>query len=96
MNTILVHQEGVAKLLRNLNPHKATGPDEISAQLLKTNAKQLPEPLSKLFQASIDEGKIPGDWKEALVTTLFKKGDKSTPSNYRPFALPRSYFLRCR
>ena len=26
-----VHQEGVVKLLRNLNPHKATGPDEISA-----------------------------------------------------------------
>ena len=29
--TLIVHQEGVAKLLRNLNPHKATGPDEISA-----------------------------------------------------------------
>ena len=28
---LIVHQEGVAKLLRNLNPHKATGPDEISA-----------------------------------------------------------------
>ena len=84
---LIVHQEGVAKLLRNLNPHKATGPDQISAQLLKTNAKQFPEPLSKLFQASIDEGKIPGDWKEALVTPLFKKGDKSTPSNYRPVSL---------
>ena len=36
---LTVHQEGVAKLLRNLNPHKATGPDEISAQL-KTTAKR--------------------------------------------------------
>ena len=43
-------EEGVVKLLRNLNPNKATGPDEISAQLLKTNAKQLAEPLSKLFR----------------------------------------------
>ena len=43
-------EESVVKLLRNLNPNKATGPDEISAQLLKTNAKQLAEPLSKLFR----------------------------------------------
>ena len=56
-------------------------------QLLKTNAKQLAEPLSKFFQASIDRGKIPDDWKEALVTPLFKKGDKSTHSNYRPVSL---------
>jgi hypothetical protein len=54
---------------------------------LKTNAKQLAEPLSKFFQASIDRGKIPDDWKEALVTPLFKKGDKSTHSNYRPVSL---------
>jgi hypothetical protein len=85
--TLIVHQEGVAKLLRNLNPHKATGPEEISAQLLKTNAKQPAEPLSKFVQASIDQGKIPDDWKEALLTPLFKKGDKSTPSNYRPVSL---------
>ena len=77
----------MAKLLRNLNPHKATGPDDISAQLLKTNAKQLAESISKFFQTSIDQGKIPDDWKEALVTSLFEKGDKSTPSNYRPVSL---------
>jgi hypothetical protein len=84
---LIVHQEGVAKLLWNLNPHKATGPDDISAQLLKTNAKQLAESISKFFQTSIDQGKIPDDWKEALVTSLFEKGDKSTPSNYRPVSL---------
>jgi hypothetical protein len=43
--------------------------------------------LSKFVQASIDQGKIPDDWKEALVTPLFKTGDKSTPSNYRPVSL---------
>ena len=42
-------------------------------KLLKTNAKQLAEPLSKFVQASIDRGKIPDDWKEALVTPCSKR-----------------------
>jgi hypothetical protein len=52
---LIVHQEGVAKLLWNLNPHQSTGPYNISAKLLKTNAKLLAEPLSK-FSGIIGSG----------------------------------------
>jgi hypothetical protein len=40
---------------------------------LKTNAKQLAESLSNFFQSSIDQGKIPDDWKEALVIHLLSR-----------------------
>ena len=34
-----------------------------------------------------DEGIFPGVWKLANVILIFKKGDKSQPSNYRQVAL---------
>ena len=40
-----------------------------------------------LFQASIDTGYLPHDWRSANITPICKKGDRSDPSNYRPVSL---------
>ena len=50
-------------------------------------AHPLAPALTLIFQASLDQGKVPDDWKTAKVTPIFKKGDKSKPSNYRPVSL---------
>jgi hypothetical protein len=39
------------------------------------------------YRASIKQGKIPNQWKEVLITPLFKKGDRGKASNYRPVSL---------
>ena len=43
--------------------------------------------LTVLFQASLNQGIIPNDWKKAFVVPIFKKGDHSSPANYRPISL---------
>jgi hypothetical protein len=43
--------------------------------------------LTVFFQKTLNEGTLPSDWKEAQVTPLFKKGDKSNLGNYRPVSL---------
>lgn len=42
---------------------------------------------TKIFQASIDQAQTQEDWKTANVSPIFKKGDKSKPTNYRPVYL---------
>ena len=87
VSDITITQEGVQKLLCHLNPHKATGPDQVSPRLLKETAKQISPALTLLFQASINQVKVPEEWKSANITPLFKKGDRSAPVNYRPVSL---------
>ena len=41
MNGIIINNQGIVKLLKNLNPHKATGPDGIPARLLKETAAEI-------------------------------------------------------
>ena len=43
--------------------------------------------LQKIFQASIDNKYLPKDWRKANITPIYKKGDKSSPANYRPVSL---------
>jgi hypothetical protein len=87
MDDIDINEKGILKLLRDLKPNKATGPDSIPARLLKTGAEELSPVLTKLFQLSLDQGHVPKEWKEAWVTPIFKKGDKHQPANYRPVSL---------
>ena len=61
MPSIDIHVNGVTKLLRGLKAHKATGPDEVSARLLKEAADQLAPILTTIFRASYQQATVPED-----------------------------------
>ena len=73
--------------MQTLRPDKAAGPDGIPPTVLKICARQLASPLHILFIKSLNEQKLPNDWKVARVTAIFKKGARKKPGNYRPISL---------
>ena len=87
MSSIFVHKTEVFKLLSNINTSKATGPNEIIPKVLKQCASSLCSSLSLIFNISLNTGKIPMEWKDALVVPLYKKASQSDPKNYRPVSL---------
>ena len=87
MPEITISVPGIIKLLCNLNPSKASGPDSIKPIVLKNLSNEIALFLSVLFQKSLDSGQVPHDWTKACVTPIFKKGDRSDPINYRPISL---------
>ena len=87
MPNVVIHPNGVKKLLDDLDCNKATGPDLIPTRVLKECSTVLAPILAELFQKSIDTGSIPDDWLTANVVAVFKKGEKHDPSNYRPISL---------
>lgn len=79
--------EAVRQELESLNVNKAAGPDGIPNIVLKQCATQLTQPLVKLFRKSLQTGTLPLDWKNAEIIPIYKKGQRSLPSNYRPVSL---------
>ena len=78
---------GILKLLNNVNPKKANGPDLIPCRILKEAATEIAPFLHFLFAQSLESGIVPSDWLKANITPVFKKGSKHLAAIYRPISL---------
>ena len=87
INNISCTLEDITKGLLKLNVNKSCGPDKLYPRVLKELANEIAKPLQIIFNKTILEGKVPEDWKLANVTPIFKKGSRSSRSNYRPVSL---------
>ena len=87
LNNITVTDTDVEDVLKLLNVNKACGPDLISPKLLKEGTEILTSHLSRIFNLSLFSSYFPPVWKQANVVPVFKKGDKTNVSNYRPISL---------
>ena len=91
MINITVSLNGILKLLKDLNPHKAAGPYQLKL-LDFQRLRDLIAPVMKvIYQNSLDSGRVPKDWNAAYVRPLLKRGDTSLASNYRKISLTSIY-----
>ena len=87
IDNVFLSEELVCNKLRSLKASKAPGPDGIHPAILRECSDILSVPLCIIFQKCLDSSFVPADWREANVTPIFKKGDRSLPCNYRPVSL---------
>jgi len=61
ISTIQFDSHDIAHLLQEQNPHKASGPDVISARFIKETSIHIAPALALIFNASLTQGKLPRD-----------------------------------
>ena len=76
IETVNITKELVEKAIKKVNPTKSQGPDHIHPRFIEQTKDNIVKPLTKIFQKSIEECKLPTVWKSANVTAIFKKGEK--------------------
>ena len=87
LSTISFTKDGIANIIKNLNPNKAYGFDMISIRRLKICGGSILKPLELIFKSCIESGNFRIEWKKANVVPVHKKNNKHLIENYRPILL---------
>ena len=87
LSSIAISRCKVLRLIRDLDPKKAGGSDNISVHMIKICDASVVEPLCLIFEKSLDTGTYPSAWKEANIVPIHKKGSRQNKINYRPISL---------
>ena len=73
--------------ISNLDINKGPGPDGVPPIFLKKCSFNISRPLFHIFNLSLRTGIFPDYWKESFLKPIFKSGDKSSVTNYRPISI---------
>ena len=87
MPNITTNPNEVLKLCKEIKIHKASSIHQLSSRILKDAFLVIPDQLSFVFNKSFTSGIYPAEWKRANVIPLYKGGDLTNVSNYRPISL---------
>ncbi len=87
LETVNITVEETSKVIKQIKPDKAQGPDNIHPRVVKECSETIVTPLTAIFRKSLNEQELPKIWKTANVTAIFKAGNKTLPENYRPISI---------
>ena len=82
-----ITREEVINAIKKMKNGKATGEDGIPSEIFKALDDVGVTWLRRIFNIAWDEGRIPDDWRRAIVCPIYKKGDKTRCENYRGISL---------
>ena len=87
LENVVFTSSKIREKINGLKKNSAPGPDGITVNLLQTTREELLRPLLIIYEKTLSTGIVPMDWKEAIVTPIFKKGTRGEAGNYRPVSL---------
>ena len=78
---------GLLKIVDTINSNKASGLDQITAKFMKSVSQSIAYPLCKIFNKSLETGKVPDALKKAKILPLHKGGSLNECGNFRPISI---------
>ena len=82
-----ITEQEIRKALFKQKNGKASGPDEISAEILKASYNVISPYLVKLFNMLFNDADYPESWSLGYIVPIFKGGESSNAKNYRGITL---------
>ena len=82
-----ISPQELERAFKKLKKDKATGVDEISAEILLHTKNNIQSYLIQIFNKIFQMGYFPLQWGVATIVPLFKKGDRDLCDNYRGISL---------
>ena len=87
LSDVIFTADKVSRKLSSLRVNSSPGIDELHPKVLSYLAAEFASPLADLFQKLFSDACVPEMWKTGLISPVYKGGDRSIPSNYRPVTL---------
>ena len=82
-----VSSEVIFQLIKNLDPNKDHGHDEVSVKMLKLCVLSICKPLNLLFESCLVYEHFPDVWEKTNIVPVHKKEVKQLIKNYRRVTL---------
>jgi hypothetical protein len=77
----------VSDIIKKLKENKAPGTDNIPAELIKCGGYILKHRMYKLILLIWNKEQSPTEWLQGIICPIYKKGEQTIHSNYRPIML---------
>ena len=91
MPNIEISESDVLTAVKMTKDKLSLTPEKIPPYFIKRTIYSILHPLTHIFRSSLEFNFIPYQWKQSIITPIFKKGDRRIPINYRPVALTSSF-----
>ena len=79
--------EDINRIIKGINPKKATGPDKIPPKIVKLSANVVDSHFTNIIINDIKRDCFSDDGKTASVRPMYKKKDRQEVENYRPVSI---------
>ena len=91
MPDLVITESDIPKAVKSTKDKLSLTPENIPPFFIKRVIYSILPPLLHIFNNCLLHNFVPFQWKQSIITPIFKKGDRRLPINYRPIAQTSSF-----